>query len=44
LDLDLDAAYRALFQLVRNPFHWEKTPHGLSRTLREWLPARRAVP
>lgn len=24
------AAWRALYQLVRNPFHWEKTPHGLS--------------
>ncbi len=23
------AAWRALFQLVRNPFYWEKTPHGL---------------
>ena len=22
------AAYRALWQLVFNPFHWEKTPHG----------------
>jgi glycosyltransferase XagB len=25
------AAYRALWQLFRNPFFWEKTPHGLSR-------------
>ena len=24
------AAWRALDQLVRNPFHWEKTPHGLT--------------
>lgn len=24
------AAWRALHQLVRNPFHWEKTPHGLT--------------
>ena len=23
-------AYRALFQLFSNPFHWEKTDHGLS--------------
>lgn len=23
------AAWRALIQLVRNPFYWEKTPHGL---------------
>ena len=22
------AAYRALWQLVRDPFHWEKTEHG----------------
>jgi glycosyltransferase XagB len=22
------AAYRALWQLMRDPFHWEKTPHG----------------
>jgi hypothetical protein len=22
------AAWRALFQLVRSPFVWEKTPHG----------------
>ena len=25
------AAYRALVQLVINPFHWEKTEHGVSR-------------
>ena len=25
------AAYRALFQLARDPFKWEKTEHGLSR-------------
>jgi cellulose synthase/poly-beta-1,6-N-acetylglucosamine synthase-like glycosyltransferase len=25
------AAYRALWQLARDPWHWEKTPHGLSR-------------
>lgn len=25
------AAYRALVQLVTNPFHWEKTEHGVSR-------------
>jgi cellulose synthase/poly-beta-1,6-N-acetylglucosamine synthase-like glycosyltransferase len=25
------AAYKALFQLMSNPFFWEKTPHGLSR-------------
>ena len=25
------AAYRALWQLLRDPWHWEKTPHGTSR-------------
>jgi hypothetical protein len=25
------AAYRALWQLVRNPFYWEKTKHGSSK-------------
>jgi len=25
------AAYKALWQLARNPFFWEKTPHGLSQ-------------
>jgi cellulose synthase/poly-beta-1,6-N-acetylglucosamine synthase-like glycosyltransferase len=25
------AAYRALWQLIRNPFYWEKTQHGRSR-------------
>ena len=30
------AAYKALWQLLRNPFYWEKTQHGLSReTARE---------
>lgn len=24
------AAWRALVQLIRNPFVWEKTPHGLT--------------
>jgi len=24
------AAWRALIQLIRNPFYWEKTSHGLS--------------
>ncbi len=27
------AAYRAVWQLVRAPFYWEKTEHGVSRTL-----------
>jgi glycosyltransferase XagB len=25
------AAYKGLWQLVRDPFFWEKTPHGISR-------------
>ena len=25
------AAYKAIWQLVRNPFYWEKTEHGLTR-------------
>jgi len=28
------AAWRALYQLLFNPFHWEKTAHGLARTSR----------
>ena len=28
------AAWRALFQLVSNPYRWEKTEHGLARTSR----------
>ncbi|MFN3935906.1 glycosyltransferase family 2 protein [Parvibaculum sp.] len=27
------AAYKALWQLVTRPFHWEKTEHGISRML-----------
>jgi cellulose synthase/poly-beta-1,6-N-acetylglucosamine synthase-like glycosyltransferase len=35
------AAYRALWQLLRNPFYWEKTQHGGSRhILRELRLAR----
>jgi glycosyltransferase XagB len=25
------AAYKALWQLIKNPFYWEKTAHGISR-------------
>jgi hypothetical protein len=28
------AAWRALYQLVRDPYHWEKTEHGLAKTSR----------
>ena len=28
------AAWRAVFQLVRQPYRWEKTTHGLARTSR----------
>jgi hypothetical protein len=34
------AAWRALFQLMRSPYRWEKTEHGLARTSR--LSNRRA--
>jgi hypothetical protein len=29
------AAYRAVWQLIRAPFYWEKTEHGVSSTLKE---------
>jgi cellulose synthase/poly-beta-1,6-N-acetylglucosamine synthase-like glycosyltransferase len=29
------AAWRALYQLVRDPYRWEKTEHGLARTSRQ---------
>jgi hypothetical protein len=29
------AGYRALWQLVHNPFYWEKTQHGLTRMKQE---------
>jgi hypothetical protein len=28
------AAWRAAFQLIRDPYRWEKTEHGLARTSR----------
>jgi hypothetical protein len=28
------AAWRALYQLARDPFRWEKTEHGLAKTSR----------
>ena len=41
------AAYKALWQLVRNPFYWEKTQHGVSRhpaAGAETVPAEGVVP
>lgn len=32
------AAYKALWQLLTRPFHWEKTEHGLSRMMESRLP------
>lgn len=32
------AAWRALWQLIWSPFHWEKTPHGLSHAREEVAP------
>ncbi len=29
------AAYRALYQLIANPFYWEKTQHGISKVPRK---------
>ncbi len=38
------AAYKALFQLISNPFYWEKTQHGISRhTAAELAKARATV-
>lgn len=31
------AAYKAVWQLLTRPFHWEKTEHGISRMLPGWL-------
>jgi hypothetical protein len=28
------AAYKALWQLISNPFYWEKTEHGISEFLK----------
>jgi glycosyltransferase XagB len=36
------AAWRAVFQLMWNPYRWDKTEHGLARTSRSARPARRA--
>lgn len=34
------AAYKALWQLLRNPFYWEKTQHGVSKQISsDFLPA-----
>jgi cellulose synthase/poly-beta-1,6-N-acetylglucosamine synthase-like glycosyltransferase len=36
------AAWRALFQLVRRPYYWEKTEHGLARRSRHSAARRRS--
>ena len=38
------AAWRALYQLVREPYRWEKTEHGLARTSRIALAGHDARP
>ncbi len=38
------AAYRALWQLIRNPFYWEKTQHGGSRHILSELRLARRRP
>ena len=35
------AAWRALFQLLRDPYRWEKTEHGLARTSRRAVTVQR---
>jgi cellulose synthase/poly-beta-1,6-N-acetylglucosamine synthase-like glycosyltransferase len=35
------AAWRALFQFLRDPYRWEKTEHGLARTSRRAVGIRR---
>jgi cellulose synthase/poly-beta-1,6-N-acetylglucosamine synthase-like glycosyltransferase len=38
------AAYRGLWQLLRNPFYWEKTQHGVSKhVVRELAQAQQAA-
>jgi hypothetical protein len=38
------AAYRGLWQLLRNPFYWEKTQHGVSKhAAARLVPAPEAV-
>jgi cellulose synthase/poly-beta-1,6-N-acetylglucosamine synthase-like glycosyltransferase len=36
------AAYRALWQLWRDPYYWEKTPHGVSKRRSPRPPQRRS--
>lgn len=39
------AAYKALWQLVRDPFYWEKTRHGVSKhTKQNTVPAEGVLP
>jgi cellulose synthase/poly-beta-1,6-N-acetylglucosamine synthase-like glycosyltransferase len=37
------AAYKGLWQLIRNPFYWEKTSHGLSRHTTAQMPGTGAA-
>ncbi|MBU3197711.1 glycosyltransferase [Clostridium estertheticum] len=34
------AAYKAVWQLITNPFYWEKTDHGLTKESDDSLPAK----
>ena len=39
------AAYKGLWQLLRNPFYWEKTQHGVSKhVVHELTPVHEASP
>lgn len=38
------ATYRGLWQLLRNPFYWEKTQHGVSKHSRDLAPLQGIAP
>jgi cellulose synthase/poly-beta-1,6-N-acetylglucosamine synthase-like glycosyltransferase len=38
------AAYKGLWQLLRNPFYWEKTQHGVSKHVTAELAAAQKIP
>lgn len=38
------AAWRALYQLLTEPYHWEKTQHGLARSSRLKMPQSARLP
>jgi len=38
------ATYKGLWQLLRNPFYWEKTQHGVSKQIHDLAPAQEIAP